>query len=130
MGLMDNIRGFFSGSRNNQPAQPQVNEEYEKSRLADSIVNLVDRIKRINSFDSSVWNLSNVSSYELKRKSLDELQKLNVSLESRLSELNIQKQRGNPGAEELEASKWTGQKPQNMSTHDFDRFQRSDDSAR
>ena len=130
MGLMDNIRGFFSGSRNNQPTQPQVNEDYEKSRLADRIVDLVGRIKRINSFDSSVWNLSNVSSYELKRKSLDELQRLNASLESRLSELSRQNQRRNPRAEELEASKWTGQKPQNMSHHDFDRFQRSDDGAR
>lgn len=127
MGLMDNIRGLFSGSRNNQPTQPQVNEDYEKSRLADKIVDLVDRIKRINSFDSSVWNLSNVSSYELKRKSLDELQRLNSSLEKRLSKLNRQNQRSNPRAEELEASKWTGQKPQNMSELDFDRFQRSDD---
>lgn len=130
MGLMDNIRGLFSGSRNNQPTQPQVNEDYEKSRLADRIVDLVDRIRRINSFDSSVWNLSNVSSYELKRKSLDELQRLNASLESRLSELNRQNQRSNPRAEELEASKWTGQKPQNMSDYDFDRFQRSDDGAK
>lgn len=130
MGLMDNIRGFFSGSRNNQLAQPQVNEEYEKSRLADSIVNLVDRIKRINSFDSSVWNISNVSSYELKRRSLDELKRLNSSLENRLSELNRQNQRNNPKSEELEASKWTGQKPQNMSDYEFDRFQRSDDGAR
>lgn len=127
MGLMDNIRRLFSGSRNNQPTQPQVNEDYEKSRLADRIVDLVGRIKRINSFDSSVWNLSNVSSYELKRKSLDELQRLNSSLENRLSELNRQNQRNNPRAEELEASKWTGQKPQNMSELDFDRFQRSDD---
>lgn len=130
MGLMDNIRGLFSGSRNNQPTQPQANEDYEKSRLADRIVDLVGRIKRINSFDSSVWNLSNVSSYELKRKSLDELQRLNASLESRLSELSRQNQRRNPRAEELEASKWTGQKPQNMSDYDFDRFQRSDDGAR
>lgn len=83
MGLMDNIRGLFSGSRNNQPTQP-----------------------------------------------LDELQRLNASLESRLSELSRQNQRRNPRAEELEASKWTGQKPQNMGDYDFDRFQRSGDGAR
>ena len=30
MGLMDKIRGFFSGS-NSEPSQPQINEEeYEK----------------------------------------------------------------------------------------------------
>ena len=130
MGLMDRIRGIFSGSNNNQLAQPQVNEEYEKSRLADRIVDQVGRIKRINSFDSSVWNLSNVSSYELRRKSLDELQRLSSSLESRLSQLDRESQGRNPRAEELEASKWTGQKPRGMSDYEFDRFQRSDDGAR
>lgn len=127
MGLMDNIRGFFSGSRNNQPEEPHVNEEYEKSRLADRIVDLVGKIKRINSFDSSVWNLSNVSSYDLRRKSLEELTRLNSSLERRLSELDRESQRRNPRAEELEASKWTGQKPRGMSDHDFDFYQRGDD---
>ena len=127
MGLIDNIRNFFSGSKDNQPAQVQVNNEYEKSILADRIVDLVDRIQRINSFDSSVWNLSNVSSYTLKRKSLDELKRLNLSLESRLAQLDRQSQRRSPERESLEASKWTGQKPRNMSAHDFDRFQRDDD---
>ena len=128
MGLMDNIREFFSGSKNTQTSQPQINEEYEKSRLADRIVDLIGRIKRINSFDSSVWNLLNVSSYDLKRKSLDELQRLNSSLENRLSELDRQSQRRNLNRESLETSKWTGQKPKNMSNLDFDRFQRDDDS--
>lgn len=130
MGLMDNIRGLFSRSKDNQPSQPQVNEEYEKSRLADRIVNLVSRIKRINSFDSSVWNLSNVSSYDLRRKSLDELQRLSESLENRLSQIERESQRKNPKMESLEASKWTGQKLKGMSEHDFDRWQRSDDGAR
>lgn len=127
MGLMDNIRGFFSGSKNTQTSQPQINEKYEKSILADKIVDLIGRIKRINSFDSSIWNLSNISSYELKRKSLDELQRLNSSLENRLSELNKQNQQASPRRESLEASKWTGQKPKYMSDLDFDRFQRNDD---
>lgn len=127
MGLMNNIREFFSGSKNTQTSQPVIDEEYEKSRLANRIVDLIGRIKRINSFDSSVWNLSNVSSYELRRKSLDELQRLNSSLENRLSELDRQSQRRDPSRESLEASKWTGQKPKHMSELDFDRFQRSDD---
>ena len=127
MGLIDNIREFFSGSKNTQMAQSYIDDEYEKSKLAERIVDLVDKIKRINSFDSSVWNLSNTSSYELKRRSLDELKRLNSNLENRLAELNKQKQRGNPERESLEASKWTGQKPKYMSNHDFDRFQRSDD---
>lgn len=127
MGLMDNIRGFFSGSKNTRTSQPQINEKYEKSILADKIVDLIGRIKRINSFDSSIWNLSNISSYELKRKSLDELQRLNSSLENRLAELNKQNQQASPRRESLEASKWTGQKPKYMSDLDFDRFQRNDD---
>ncbi len=113
---------FFRGQKILGSVQPQINEAYEKSRLAD-------RINRINSFDSSIWNLSHTSSTILKRKSLDELTRLNYTLENRLSELTIQKQRqaSNPRRDELEASKWTGQKLQNMSDLDFDRFQRYDD---
>ena len=59
MGLIDNLKGHFSGSKNIQPVQ--VNDEYEKARLREQIVDLVNKIKRINSFDSSIWNLSNVS---------------------------------------------------------------------
>ena len=131
MGLMDNIRGFFSSSKNPETVQHHGNEEYEeKSRLADRIVDLVTKIQRINSFDNSIWSLSNVSSYDLQRKSLEELQRLHSSLENRLSELDRQNKRNNPNNEELEASKWTGQKPQNLNNYDFDRFQRSDDSPR
>ena len=129
MSLIDNIRGFFSGSKSEQAAQPQsrVNEEYEKSRLADKIVDTVHEIERINSFDSSLWNLSHVSSYDLKRKSLNELERLNSSLENRLSELTRPKRTTDSKMAELESSKWTGQKPKGMSDIDFDRFQRYDD---
>lgn len=128
MGLINNIRNFFSNSNSKKNAQLPVNNEYEKSRLAGKIVDLRDKIKRINSFDSCLWNLSNISSYDLIRmKSLDELQQLASSLENRLSELNRQSQKSNSRQEALEASKWTGQKPKHMSVLDFDRFQRSDD---
>lgn len=127
MGLIDNIRGIFSGSKNSQTSQPQINEEYEKSILADKIVDLIGKIKRVNSFDSSIWNLSNASSFELKRKSLDELQTLKITLETRLSQLTRQSQRVNPGRESLEASKWTGQIYEDMSRRDLDRFQTGDD---
>ncbi len=124
MGLMNNIREFFSGSKNTPTSQPQIDEEYEKSKLANSILNSIDRIKRINSFDSSIWNLSNTSSYDLRQKSLNELKELNSNLANRLSELERQNQRRDSNRESLEASKWTGQKPKNMSDHDFDRWQR------
>ena len=126
MGLIDNIRGLFSSSRNNETAHPQVDEEYEKLRLANKIVNLVSNIKRINSFDSSIWNLSNISTYELNNRSLDDLKHLQSSLEIRLSQLTKQRQTGNEQKESLEESKWTGQKPKDMSNHDFDRLQRED----
>lgn len=125
MGLLDNIRGFFSSSKNAQPMQ--LDDENEKQRLAEKIVNLIGKIKKVNSFDSSIWNLSNISSYELKSKSLDELKRLNSSLESRLAELDRRSQVTSSSRESLEASKWTGQKPQNMNNKEFDRFQRSDD---
>ena len=128
MGIIDNIRGFFSGSKNAQTEQ--INDEYEKTILAEKIVELVTRIQKINSFDSSIWNLSNVSRYDLKRKSLDELERLHSNLKNRLSELDAQSKKGNVKRDYLESTKWTGEKPKEMSDHDFDRFQRNDDSAR
>ena len=125
MGLLSNIRGFFSSSKNAQPMQ--LDDENEKQRLAEKIVNLIGKIKKVNSFDSNIWNLSNISSYELKSKSLDELKRLNSSLESRLAELDRRSQVTSSSRESLETSKWTGQKTQNMNNKEFDRFQRSDD---
>jgi len=125
MGLIDNIRGFFGGSKNTQPVQ--VENEYEKARLSEEIVDLVGKIKRINSFDSRIWNLSNISSFELKRRSLAELQNLHSSLKNRLSEIYRQSKGSDSRKETLEASKWTGRRPENMSAHDFNRFQQDDD---
>ena len=127
MGLMDNIRGFFSSSNKPQTSQPQINEEYEKSRLANRIVDLIGKIKRINSFDSIIWNFSNVSSYDLMRKSLAELKALNSNLENRLLELNRTSQKSDSHREALEEATWTGKKPKDMSNHDFDRLQKRDD---
>lgn len=124
MGMLDNIRNFFRGS-NNAPVV-QEDDSYKKSMLATQIVNSIDKIKRINSFDSSIWNLSNTSTYDLQRKSLAELERIQSSLDSRLSELTRQSQTRSPQREALEESKWTGQKPRNMSDHDFDRFQRDE----
>ena len=127
MGLMDNIRNIFSNSKNKENTPIYENEEYLKSKLAGKILDLVNNIKRINSFDSSIWNLANISSYELQRKSLDELKSLQSTLEYRILELEGQKQSKNIKNEELEAAKWTGKKPNYMSDHDFDRFQRAED---
>lgn len=128
MGLLNNIREFFSNSKSPKTTQVQVDDKYEKSILAEKIVDLVYRIQRIDSFDSSIWNLTNTPSYELEEKSLNELQRLNSTLENKLSELTKRSQKRDPSREALEAAKWTGQKPSHMSDLDFDRFQRSDDS--
>lgn len=125
MGLFDSLKGLFSGSKNAQPVQ--VNDEYEKARLSEQIVDLVTKIKRINSFDSSIWNLANASSYDLRRKSLDELTRLHSSLERRVSELERQSQMGKTRMESAEAAKWTGRPTQNMTNDDLDRFQKGDD---
>lgn len=101
-------------------------DSFEKSRLATQIVNLVDKIKRINSFDSSIWNLSNVSSTELQRKSLAELEQIHSSLNARLSVLVKQSGKESPTREALEASKWTGRKPEHLTNHEFDRYQRDE----
>lgn len=126
MGLMDNIRGFFSKSKNNQDSQPQINEIYEKNKIANKIVSLVDEIKSVNSLDSSIWNLSNISTYELYNRSLEDLKHLQSSLEIRLSQLTRQRKTGDTQRETLEEAKWTGQKPKDMSNRDFDRLQRDD----
>ena len=42
MGLLSNIRGFFSSSKNAQPMQ--LDDENEKQRLAEKIVNLIGKI--------------------------------------------------------------------------------------
>ena len=126
MGLVDYIRSLFSSSKNNRTEQPKINEEYEKSKLADKIVDLVSKIKSINYYDSSIWNFSNLSSYDLKKKSLNELQMTCSSLENRLFELEKQEKSRKKEREALEEAKWTGKKPQHMSDHEFDRFQRDD----
>ena len=126
MALIDTIRGFFSNPKNSQTKQVQPNEEDEKSRLTERILDLIGNIKKKNSFDSSIWSLANITSSELRIKKLSDLQRLCSSLENRLAELNNQRQNSSQ-RESLEASKWTGQKPGYMSSLDFDRFQRSDD---
>lgn len=118
------ISDFFRKKDNAN--QAREDDSYKKSMIANQIVNLVDQIKRINSFDSSIWNMTNISITELERKSVGELERLRNSLDYRLSELNKQSQTRNSKREELEASKWTGRKPQGLTNHEFDRFQRDD----
>ena len=127
MGLLDNFRNFFkSSNERTTPVMPKE-DTLEKSMLATQIVNLVDKIKRINSFDSSIWNLSNVSSTELQRKNLAELEQIHSNLNARLSVLVRQSERENPTREALESSKWTGRKPEHLTNHEFDRFQRDEE---
>ena len=126
MGMLDNLRNRFKGSKDAQIADiknKRQAEEYEKSMLATQIVNLIGQIKKINSFDSSIWNLSNTSTDALKRKSVEELEK---SLSRRQQQLIQQSQRENPRSEALEEAKWTGQKPKHLTDAEFDRWQRDD----
>lgn len=129
MGMLDNLRNLFKGSKSEQIADMQKErqaEMYKKAMLATQIVNLVDEIKRIDSFDSSIWNLMNTSSSMLERKSLPELEKLHQSLSNRYERLAQQSKRRNPEMEALEAAKWTGQKPEHLTDAEFDRWQRDE----
>ncbi len=126
MGMLDSIKKFLGmGEKKEQTVQRD--DSMEKSMLASQIVDLAGRIQKINSFDSSVWNIANTSTYSLQRKSLSELQSMHASLSGRLADLTKQSEQGSRRREDLEASKWTGQKPRGMTDHDFDRFQRDDD---
>lgn len=127
MGFMDKIRNFFGKTHDEPSTQVRVNDVYEKRMLAEEIVDLVGKIKKINSFDSSINSFSYVSSYELQQRDLEELQAIASKLEKKLSYLNQQSRSNKSTVSDLEASKWTGRKPQNMSTYDYDRMQRDDD---
>jgi len=127
MGFMDKIRNFFGKTHDESSTQVRVNDVYEKRMLAEEIVDLVGKIKKINSFDSSINSFSHVSSYELQQRDLEELQAIASKLEKKLSYLNQQSRSNKSTVSDLEASKWTGRKPQNMSTYDYDRMQRDDD---
>ena len=122
MGLLDNIKKSFIGSKNTKTVQ--VDDSSKKIMLATKIINLRDKIKSINSFDSSIWNLSNATTNNLQRRSLAELEKICSTLNARLSEITEQSKKSDLRRETLEKSKWTGQKPKNMTDYEFDRFQR------
>ena len=127
MGFMDKIRNFFGKTHDELSTQVRVNDVYEKRMLAEEIVDLVGKIRKINSFDSSINSFSHVSSYELQQRDLEELQAIASKLEKKFSYLNQQSRSNKSTVSDLEASKWTGRKPQNMSTYDYDRMQRDDD---
>ena len=123
MGMLDKLRNIFKRSNN---VVEEKDDSYEKSMLATKILNLRDKIQRINSFDSSIWNLSNTTSSELERWSLARLRATYDALDRTYSQLTSQSQRRDPEREVLEASKWTGEKPQRLTNYEFDRLQRSD----
>ncbi len=128
MGMFDRISSFFKGlNKTPDVKKDDKYEDYMKSKLASEIIDLVDQIKRINSFDSSIWNLNNISSNQLERRGLAELERLHSSLNNRLLELTKQSERSSLRRQELEESKWSGQKPRNLTDHEFDRFQRDDE---
>ena len=123
MGLMDKIRGFFNGSYNTPVVQE---DKYAKSKLATDIVNLVDKINRINCFDGSIRGLTNMSSHELERKSMEELEQLHNNLINKYTGLIQQRQRNSEKMDAAIAAKWTGQRTPGMTPHDLDRWQRGD----
>lgn len=127
MGFIDNLRSLVKGVGNEEVEEVQKEDPYEKSRLASEIVSLVQKISKINSFDTSIRSLTDISSYDLKKKSLPELQQLKDTLNSRLSAIDKQSQRSGQTRNDLQEAAWTGRKPAGMTDHDFDRYQSHDD---
>ena len=66
MGMIDTLRKIFKDS-NNRPLMPE-DDSGKKEILATQIVNLVDKIKKINSFDSCLWNLRNCNYLLIKKQ--------------------------------------------------------------
>jgi len=128
MGMFDKLRSFFRGE-NNTAQQVPTEDPYKKSMLATQIVNLVDKIKRINSFDSSIWNL-NVSKYALERKSLAELEQIQSSLERRYQELTdpqkVAEMQKAAEREEINRAAWVGHS-EKYTSEEIDRYQRGND---
>lgn len=122
MGMFDNIRNIFRGNESQQPVM-RKNDYAERMEKVEKILRLKDKFLKLNSWDSSVMNIRETT---LKTKSLVELVKIEERLNDLLSKQINKNQQINPQMESLEASKWTGQKTQGMTSHDFDRFQRDD----
>ncbi len=124
MGMMDKLRGLFSGSNNTQTIQEDRNA---KSSLVDQILDLANKINRINCFDGSIRGLTSVSSQNsLLGKDMQELEQLYAKLSNTYDGLVQQKQKYNEKTEATIAAKWTGEKTNNMTNHDLDFSQRGD----
>lgn len=76
--MMDKLRGLFSGSNNTQTIQEDRNA---KSSLVDQILDLANKINRINCFDGSIHGLTSMSSQNsLLGKDMQELEQLYAKL--------------------------------------------------
>lgn len=124
MGVIDKIRGIFSGSNNEVPVVQE--DKYAKTELAKQIIDLAKKINKINCFQQDVSRLANMSNYELEKKSMEELNQIYSSLNSRYNGLVEQRNVNNKNIEELMAAKWTGEPVKGQTKHDFDWSQRGD----
>lgn len=124
MGILSKLGNLLRGSSDTEIVVQD--DPYKKSRLVSEIINLIGTIQKINSFDSSIWNLSRLSRDDLERKSLGELEDMKKNLETRYSQLTKQTQGGNAQREAYNRALWTGEKPSNLTNHEFDRAQRND----
>ncbi|MNP48614.1 hypothetical protein D3C76_1427470 [compost metagenome] len=124
MGFIENLRKLVKG--NDSDNKKVTEDTYAKSMIAREVVNLVEQINKINSFDSSIRTLINVSSHQLQSKSMADLQNLRDTLSYKLSTIDQQRKVGSTAREALEESKWTGKKPNTMTDRQFDRHQRDE----
>lgn len=87
MKLINSIRSFFSKLRN-RPVEPLYSHE-DEVRYAEIVEDLINKIKKINPEDNSLWQLSDLSKDDLEKKyNLDGLMSLKFKLENRLAEID------------------------------------------
>ena len=105
----------------NEPVT-SLEEEAERGRLIDQCCNLVEKILKVNSFDSSITYYRSDPYRSFSKKTLPELKVIKSTLEGRLNKL--QNPQRDPQQEAIERAKWTGERSHGLSDRDLDRTQR------
>ena len=121
MGFFEKLKRIFTIP---EDAPVEKENSYEKSMLRDEISSLLVKLECKNPFDSTVRYLKQTMVFD---KSVDELKSIRSNLENKIAEYDERRRRTAKEREDLEACKWTGQRPKGMSSEDLDRWQRSDD---
>ena len=129
MRFIDRVKGLFGIETEEQKRAREEqarNEQWERSSLITDVSNLAGKLARINSFDREAMKYSRMSSYQFGDMSIDDLRQIKESLSGKIKSEEAKREGYMRKSRELEEAKWSGIKPQGMTDHDFDRWQRDD----